>query len=101
MREPELRQHLVEICHRLYRQGMIAAGDGNVSARFDDDRVLVTPTGLHKGFIRESDLVVTDLSGKLLRGTRKPSSEFLMHELVYAERPDVIYEVEQYLSEFK
>jgi L-fuculose-phosphate aldolase len=89
MREPELRQYLVEICHRLYRQGMIAAGDGNVSARLDNDRVLVTPTGFHKGFIKESDLVITDLHGKLLRGTRKPSSEFLMHELIYAERPEM------------
>ena len=89
MREPELRRHLVEICHRMYRQGYIAAGDGNVSAKLDDERVLVTPTGLHKGFISEDDLVITDLSGKLLRGTRKPSSEFLMHELAYAEREDV------------
>jgi L-fuculose-phosphate aldolase len=89
LREPELRQHLVEICHRLYRQGMIAAGDGNVSARLDDERVLVTPTGFHKGFIKEDDLVVTDLHGKLLRGTKKPSSEFLMHELIYAERPEM------------
>jgi L-fuculose-phosphate aldolase len=88
-REPELRQFLVEICHRLYRQGMIAAGDGNVSARLDDERVLVTPTGFHKGFIREDDLVITDLQGKLLRGTKKPSSEFLMHELIYAERPEM------------
>ena len=89
MREPELRKHLVEICHRMYRQGYIAAGDGNVSAKLDDERVLVTPTGLHKGFVTEDDLVITDLSGKLLRGTRKPSSEFLMHELAYAERDDV------------
>lgn len=89
MREPELRQHLTEICHRLYRQGMIAAGDGNVSARLDDERVLVTPTGFHKGFIREQDLVTCDLHGRLLRGANKPSSEFMMHELVYAERPEM------------
>jgi L-fuculose-phosphate aldolase len=89
MREPELRRHLVEICHRMYRQGYIAAADGNVSAKLDDARVLVTPTGVQKGFVREEDLVITDLHGKLLRGTKKPSSEFLMHELCYAERPDV------------
>jgi L-fuculose-phosphate aldolase len=88
-REPELRQALVEVCHRLYRQGLIAAGDGNVSARLDEDRVLVTPSGFHKGLLREADLVVTDLSGKLLRGERRPSSEFLMHELVYKERPEM------------
>lgn len=89
MREPELRQYLVEICHRLYRQGMIAAGDGNVSARLDEERVLVTPTGMHKGFIRESDLVVASTQGRLIKGQRKPSSEFLMHQLVYAERPEM------------
>jgi L-fuculose-phosphate aldolase len=89
LREPELRKLLTEICHRMYRQGYIAAGDGNVSAKLDGGRVLVTPTGFHKGFIKEDDLVVTDLHGKLLRGTKKPSSEFLMHELAYAERPDV------------
>src|SRR5207302_138497 len=54
VREPELRRLLVEICHRMYRQGYIAAGDGNVSAKLDDgERVLVTPTGFHKGFIKE------------------------------------------------
>jgi L-fuculose-phosphate aldolase len=89
MREQELRRHLVEICHRMYRQGFIAAGDGNVSAKLDDERVLVTPTGFHKGFIKEDDLIVTDVHGRRLKGAHKPSSEFLMHELAYLERPDV------------
>ncbi len=90
MRENELREHLAEICQRLYKQGLIAAGDGNVSAKMDDgERVLVTPTGFHKGFIKPTDLSIVDLRGKLLRGKNKPSSEFLMHELAYVERPDV------------
>ena len=92
MREAELREYLVEICHRMYRQGYIAAGDGNVSARFDEDRVLVTPSGFHKGFIKKDDLVVVDIHGRLLRANRgglKPSSEFLMHEAAYEEREDV------------
>jgi L-fuculose-phosphate aldolase len=87
--EPELRKKLVEVCHRMYRQGYIAAGDGNVSAKIDDERILVTPTGFHKGFVTESDLVIADPDGKLLRGTQKPSSEFLMHALAYRERADV------------
>jgi L-fuculose-phosphate aldolase len=93
MREPELRAHLVEICHRLYRQGLIAASDGNVSVKMDDNRrILVTPTGFHKGFIRPEDLTIVDLEGRLMRGPRsqnRPSSEFLMHALAYAERPDI------------
>ena len=58
--ESALREHLVTICHRLYRQGMIAAGDGNVSCKLGDDRVLVTPTGFHKGFIKPEDLINFD-----------------------------------------
>ena len=86
---PDLRRTLTDVCHRMYRQGYIAAGDGNVSARIDDERVLVTPTGFHKGLITEDDLVVVDLEGRLLRGANKPSSEFMMHALAYRERPDV------------
>lgn len=89
LREPELRRHLAEICHRMYRQGYIAAGDGNVSAKLDDERILVTPSGFHKGFIREEDLIVVDPHGKKLKGAHKPSSEFLMHEVAYELRPDI------------
>jgi L-fuculose-phosphate aldolase len=87
--ERALRRALVEICHRTYRQGFIAAMDGNVSARLGRDRVLVTPSGFHKGLIQSEDLVVTDLRGRRISGRHKPSSEFLMHELAYAERDDV------------
>jgi L-fuculose-phosphate aldolase len=89
MTEFEHRRHLVEICRRMYRQGTIAAADGNVSVRLGTDRVLVTPSGMHKGYLDEQDLVVTDLHGKKLSGKRNPSSEFLLHEVMYAERPDV------------
>ena len=88
-REPELRERLSLVCHRLYQKGLIAAGDGNVSLRLDHERVLVTPSGFHKGFIAPSELIVTDVAGRKLRGDHQPSSEFAMHALIYAERPDV------------
>ena len=87
--EGELRRYLVEICRRMYTQGFIAAGDGNVSVRMGEERVLVTPSGFHKGFIKEDDLIVVDLHGRKIKGEHKPSSEFLMHEAAYEERPDV------------
>lgn len=87
--ESACRERLVAVCHRLYQKGLIAAGDGNVSMRLGEDRVLVTPTGFNKGLIRPEDLTVTDLHGRRLKGTHDPSSEFAMHELCYAERPDV------------
>ncbi|MCS6914176.1 MAG: class II aldolase/adducin family protein [Myxococcales bacterium] len=89
LRELELRDRVVAICHRLYQRGLIAAADGNVSVRLGPKEVLVTPSGFHKGFITAADLIVTDLAGHRLRGKHKPSSEFLMHALCYAERPDI------------
>lgn len=88
-REPSLRQQIVEICHRMYRQGYIAAGDGNVSARLDAERIMVTPSGFHKGFIQPENLIIVDLSGKKLKGNHQPSSEFAMHRAAYQERPEI------------
>ncbi len=74
----------------MYRQSYIAAGDGNVSVLLHGgEQILVTPSGMHKGFLKESDLVVVDRKGKRLRGQGKASSELLMHQLCYDERPDV------------
>src|SRR5207253_1238462 len=42
-----------------------------------------------KGFIHEDDLIVVDVDGRKLKGAHKPSSEYLMHQAAYQERPDV------------
>jgi L-fuculose-phosphate aldolase len=87
--EPAARKQVVDVCRRLYERGLIAAGDGNVSVKLDSERVLVTPSGFHKGLLEPDDLIITDLGGRRLKGLHKPSSEFLMHAQCYAERPDI------------
>jgi len=39
--------------------------------------------------MRPSDLVIVDMEGKRVAGTRRVSSEILMHLLIYRLRPDV------------
>jgi L-fuculose-phosphate aldolase len=87
--EAEGRRQIVGVCRRMYQQGLIAGGDGNVSLRLSDDRLLITPSGLHKGDLTEEDLVITDRSGRRLAGRHRPSSEILMHLLCYQLREDV------------
>ena len=57
------------------------------------DRLLVTASGLSKGFLSDDDLVVIRLDGELLPSYRgrglRPSSEISMHLEVYRQRPDV------------
>src|SRR5206468_699012 len=63
--------------------------DGNISVRLDDERVLVTPTGMSKGMMKTSDLVIVDMNGHKLKGRREVTSEIGMHLLIYRMRPDV------------
>ncbi len=83
------RETIVRYGRMLYERGFIAATDGNISARLDDNRLLITPTCMCKGWMCEDDLVIVDLNGRKLEGTRNVSSEIAMHLLIYRMRPDV------------
>ncbi len=72
---------VVEVCQRLYAQGLIAACDGNVSVRVGSDKIVITPSGLHKGYLLPSSIAVVTLEGEVLSG--KPSSELPTHLAVY------------------
>jgi L-fuculose-phosphate aldolase len=87
--EAEARSGIVRVCRRMYDRGYIAGGDGNVSVRLADGRLVVTPSGLHKGDLEEQDLVLTDAEGNKLAGRHRPSSEIRMHLLCYGVRQDV------------
>lgn len=87
--ESALRDSIVEAGRRLYARGYLAGADGNVSARLGARRLLVTPSGVCKGFMKPADLVMTDMSGGPVSGNGAPSSELKMHLLIYAARPDV------------
>jgi L-fuculose-phosphate aldolase len=84
------RKAIVEIGVMLHERGFIAACDGNLSVRLDKKRILVTPTGMSKGMMKPSDLVVVDMNGRKIKGTREVTSELGMHLLIYRMRPDVM-----------
>src|SRR5205085_4643574 len=48
-----------------------------------------TPTGMSKGMMAPTDLVMVDGCGEVIEGERKVSSEIGMHLLIYRLRPDV------------
>ncbi|MDZ7314873.1 MAG: class II aldolase/adducin family protein [candidate division KSB1 bacterium] len=85
----QLRREIVEVGRRTYQRGYVASNDGNISARVDENRVLITPTGVSKGFMKEDDLVLVDMEGKVLTPGKRASSEVFMHLRIYKERPDV------------
>jgi L-fuculose-phosphate aldolase len=91
LREAQLRNDIVEVGRRLWTRGFVASNDGNISARLDESRLLMTPASVSKGFMTPDMMVITDLNGTMLDGApgRKPSSETMMHLVVYRNRPDV------------
>jgi len=84
-----LKKEIIEAGKRIYNRGYVASNDGNISARIDSERILITPTGVSKGFMKPEDLIIVDLNGKLLNGRMKQSSESNMHLRIYTDRPDV------------
>jgi L-fuculose-phosphate aldolase len=83
------RREIVKIGKMLHQRRYIAATDGNLSVRLDEDRVLVTPTGMSKGAMKTADMVIVDMEGQQIKGRRTVTSEIGMHLLIYRMRPDV------------
>src|SRR3954463_3089771 len=84
-----LKEQMCEIGRRIWLKGFCAGNEGNHSYRIGDNKILCTPTGISKGFLRPDDICTVDLEGKQLSGKRKRTSEILLHLAIYKARPDV------------
>jgi len=97
------RRDIVEAGRRMYLRGFVCANDGNLSARVSDDLIIVTPSGVSKGFMTEDMLVRLDMDGNILTAENpdsfeqirlnegmKPSSEVKMHLAIYRRSPEII-----------
>jgi len=82
-----LGPEVIKICRQLYNKDLIAASDGNVSVRLSEGDILITPGGVHKGFLHEEDLVLVSSEGHVLKGRGRPSSELAMHMAIYRQDP--------------
>ncbi|WP_313800152.1 class II aldolase/adducin family protein [Cytobacillus sp.] len=85
----EAKKLICEIGRRIYNKNFVAANDGNISIKVGPNTIWTTPTGVSKGFMTPDMMVKMDLSGKVISGKMKPSSEVKMHLRVYNENPEV------------
>ena len=67
---------------------MVAANDGNISVKLNDNEFLCTPTGVSKGFMTPEFICKADRQGNVIQANPgfKPSSEIKMHMRVYEKR---------------
>ena len=87
--EFKLKEQMCDVGRRIWLKGFCAGNEGNHSYRIGPDRYLCTPTGISKGNLKPDDLCLVDLEGKQCGGTRKRTSEILLHLSIYKARPDV------------
>ena len=80
----ELRQQVVEANQAIVRHGLVLSTFGNVSAI---DRaqgwVAIKPSGVPYAELKPSDIVVSDLDGKIVAGSLRPSSDLDTHIVLY------------------
>jgi len=85
----KLKQDICDIGKRIYDRGYAAANDGNITVRISENEVLCTPTMTCKGFLKPDDIATIDMTGKQLSGSKKRSSEALLHLEIMKQRDDV------------
>ena len=88
--EQKVKEQIVQIATRCYDRGLLVAGDGNISVRVGENRLIATPSGVSKGWMTPEMMCVVDLQGNPLEPSEyKVSSEWPMHRIIYEHRPDV------------
>ncbi len=95
-RERDLRELICRVGQLMYQKGYIDATGGNISARLDAERILVSPSGLATGFMRPEQLLIVSPSGDRIdtpdaaTDGLRPTSELPMHLECYRQRVDVL-----------
>ncbi len=87
MKEKELRSEMVRITKQLDKQGLNRGTSGNLSVRFGEG-MLITPSGMGAEGLTEDDIVFVHMDGTS-RGRWQPSSEWLFHRDILAQRAEV------------
>jgi L-fuculose-phosphate aldolase len=73
------KKAVLETVRAMDRAGLTEGTAGNVSARTSKNEVVLTPTALAYDRMELDDLVVMDLDGRRVSGTREPTTEWQLH----------------------
>ena len=86
----QLRQEVWEANLGIFRAGLVTMHSGNASGiDRGNGLVVIKPSGMDYDSMRPSDLVVTDLEGRIVEGKWKPSVDLPHHLYLYRNRPEI------------
>ena len=85
----DLKKEIIKTALMLKEYRLIALSGGNVSVRTPADHVVVTPSGMLYETMVPEDVVVVDMEGKTVEGTRKVSVDTEAILYILKNLPDV------------
>jgi L-fuculose-phosphate aldolase len=84
-----MKKLIIEIGKNLYEKRLSTGMSGNISFR-ENNKIFITASGTCLGDLKESDIIILDLDGKVLEPfLQKPSTESMMHVEIYKTRPEI------------
>ena len=75
----ETKEQLLWVAKEMLRTNLVQGTAGNLGARLPDGNAVLTPSSLDYMDMTLEDLVVCDLDGNVLEGTRGPTTEKALH----------------------
>lgn len=85
----ETREMVLATAKEMLHKGLVEGTSGNLSGRLPDGNVVLTPSSLDYDVMTLDDLVVCDLDGNVLEGTRSPTTEKALHLTCLRTHDDV------------
>jgi len=86
----ELRQRVWRMNLELKNNNLVTMTSGNVSGRDKNTGyVVIKPSGIKYEDMRPKDMVIVDLSGKVIEGRLKPSVDTISHLVIYRAKKDI------------
>jgi L-fuculose-phosphate aldolase len=85
-----LKEQICEMGRRMWQREYVDGNGGNMAIRVGDDIAICTPTLVSKGSLQPSDLCLVDFDGTQLLGTKKRTSEILMHLQMMKRQPKAV-----------
>lgn len=92
MNRDKVKVAQIEVCEtakKMSSSGLVAGTWGNISARVDDEYMVITPSGMDYNKLFPEDMVVVNMKTFEYEGRLKPSVEVPVHAAVYLDRPAV------------
>jgi L-ribulose-5-phosphate 4-epimerase len=90
MKLKTLREEVLEANLELVRRSLVLYTFGNASGIFrEEGLVVIKPSGVPYDAMKPEDLVITDLEGKIVEGTYRPSSDLPTHLVLYKSFPAI------------